>query len=300
MHSKLSPTNAVPEAHPRFPVLMSYAVMSDKAYDHLYGFKELIADPHIEMLLDSGAFTALNAGHEIKLSDYLKFLETWHDKLFGYMALDVLGDPIATDKNLQIMLKEGFKPIPVHVRGDTAARMDQLFEWSDWVALGGLRRPHAGWAKPSYVRQKMLWAKGRNVHWLGYTREGMVRAFRPYSCDSSNWATGGRWGTTNVYLGGGRWVSGHISQYVPAVFTPELVKVLAEIGYTPEKIMDKSLWRTEGDGEFRNHTPFMVTAHSAVRHSYDIRRTVGTREFLAITPIGNHGQILHEIIHQHK
>jgi len=279
---------------------MSYALIKANKDVGQRGFESMVNNPRVELLLDSGAFTALNTGAVITLDEYMLFLDKWHDKLFGYMALDVLGDPAGTDANLRVMREAGFKPVPVHVRGDDQARMDQLFEWSDWVALGGLRRPHVGWSSKSYVKQKMLWARGRNVHWLGYTNQGMVRGFKPYSCDCSNWAAGARWGTFQTYLGDWEWRNfGNVSEAVKQPFSKREVEIFAELGFTPATLRNQKYWRgtrVPGSTDYSTHGPFMVTAYSWVRFIRDMRRKVGTRMFLAPTPNGNSIELLTDMI----
>ena len=104
--SSLVPTSTTPDPKGKFPVLLSYAYARQKPEE----FALFANNPHVEVLLDSGAFTALNSGEEIHLKDYMAFLEMWRDKLFGYLALDVLGDPVGTDVNLRVMRNAGFKP----------------------------------------------------------------------------------------------------------------------------------------------------------------------------------------------
>ena len=47
-------------------------------------------------LLDSGAFTAHNAGKVITLDDYCRFIEAMPIKPWRYFQLDVVGDPDKT------------------------------------------------------------------------------------------------------------------------------------------------------------------------------------------------------------
>ena len=295
--TKLVPTSTTPDPRGRFPVLLSYALIRERPEED---FREFVENPDIEVLLDSGAFTALNTGQEIRLDEYMEFLSKWKDKLFGYLALDVLGDPAGTDRNLAVMLKEGFKPIPVHVRGDEQDRMDQLFEWSDWVALGGLRRPHVGWGSKAYVKQKMVWARGRNVHWLGYTNRQMVLAFKPYSVDCSNWASGSRWGLLDMHLGDGRWKrrgkidKGALDQPLSA----EEVAFFAKLGLAPKDVRNPKNWRLDvkSGRTLDTHVPFLATAYSWVTFIRHIRETVGTRSFLACSMIGDEHRTLLKMI----
>jgi 6-pyruvoyltetrahydropterin/6-carboxytetrahydropterin synthase len=188
----------------KLPLLISYAYLRSERPENI---ERLLTHPFIELLLDSGAFTALNAGVEIKLDEYIQFCLKWKENLFGYMALDKLQDPATTTRNLHTMLEAGLKPIPVHVLGDDERRMDELFELSDWVALGGFRRPHRGPAPYTYIKKKMAWAKGRKVHWLGFTNKPVVEGFKPFSCDCSSWMAGAMYGRVAIYIGLGRWIT---------------------------------------------------------------------------------------------
>lgn len=264
-----------------FPILVSYAY----ARKDIEPFKKLACDNRVQLLLDSGAFTAKNAGEVIQLEDYLSFLDTWGDRLFRYLALDVVGDPIATDRNLREMLRRGYKPVPVHVLGDDQRRMDQLFQLSDYVALAGLRRPHKGGAPKEYVAAKMKWAAGRPVHWLGYVREPMIAAFQPYSCDSASWMSAALYGQMTVYLGAGQWRSYQYKDAAKIVRDARVVTACKQLGYTIKDIQDPMCWRLAGKHGFTEHKfmSFNVSAVSWMRYVRDIKERWGTRVFLATT-----------------
>jgi hypothetical protein len=270
---------------PRLPVLVSYAFLKDSP-----ALCETVLNaPGVELLLDSGAFTALNAGQEIRLDRYMDFLEEWSPKLFGYMALDKLQDPVTTDANLRVMLDQGLKPIPVHVYGDDGARMDQLFEWSPWVALGGLRRPHRGAAPLTYVKQKMHWARGRNVHWLGYVRLPAIRAFKPYSVDCSSFASGVRYGNVQAYAGRGRWLNFSHEQVVAEkpYLQAEVRALLEHYGIPVEHFVDPRYWRNAGKGtgiNSRESVAMRLPCRSWVRYVMEVKQEFGTRIFMASLP----------------
>jgi hypothetical protein len=270
---------------PKLPLLVSYAFLRDMP--ELCA--ELTARPDVELLLDSGEFTAKNAGYEIVLTDYLSFLGKYGRGLFGYMALDKIQDPVQTAANLRVMLREGFKPIPIHVFGDGAARMDELFEVSEWVALGGLRRPHRGSAPVSYVSQKMQWARGRNVHWLGYVRLGAIKAFRPFSCDCSSFSSGVRYGNVQAYAGQGRWLNFQLREVLEtrAHLRPEVRQILARYDVPVEHFLDERFWRNAkgsgvGDGEA---VVVKLPFRSWVSYVMEVRRLLGTRVFIASLPV---------------
>lgn len=269
----------------KLPVLVSYAFLKDS---RALSARVLGAEG-LELLLDSGAFTALNAGHEIRLADYVAFLGEWRHRLFGYLALDRLQDPAQTDANLRAMLAEGLTPVPVHVFGDDGARMDQLFEWSDWVALGGLRRPHRGAAPLAYLKQKMAWARGRRVHWLGYVRLPALRAFRPYSADCSSFASGVRYGHVQAYAGRGRWLA-FTRESVEAekpYLRGEVRRLLDHYGIPVEHFADARFWRNTGKGsgvDPRESVVMRLPCRSWVRYVMEVKRAFGVRVFIASLP----------------
>jgi hypothetical protein len=269
----------------KLPVLVSYAFLKDSRSLT----ESALSAPGLELLLDSGAFTALNAGHEILLDRYVEFLHEWKSRLFGYMALDKLQDPVTTDANLQVMLREGLKPVPIHVYGDDGARMDQLFGWSDWVALGGLRRPHRGAAPLTYLKQKMEWAKGRKVHWLGYVRAQALRAFKPFSADCSSFASGVRYGHVQAYAGRGEWQA-FTWEKVDAeksCLRADVRRLLNDYDIPVEQFVDRHHWRysKQASGISSRETMAMVLpCRSWVRYVMETKQETGTRLFLASIP----------------
>jgi hypothetical protein len=275
----------------KFPLLTSYAYARKWSADR---WDAVANDDRFELLLDSGAFSAFNSGQEIALPDYMQFVEKYGDRLCGYMLLDKLQDPAQTEKNLLTMRGAGLAPIPIHVFGDDEARMNDLFAASPWVALGGFRRPHRGSAPASYVKAKMTWASGRRVHWLGYTNHAMVRAFKPYSCDSSNYAYTAQYGYLLLYLGAGEWTAFYRDDWFGTrgtamtkkledkQFRARVRSAVAALGIDPGRLDVPEEWK-------EHHEVCEATMRSYVRHILDVRVHVGTREFLATT--GNPGHL---------
>ena len=275
--------NAKPEPNPGFPLLVSYAYLRKQKQHDI----DWIVNSHrthgVELLLDSGAFTAFNAGHEIALDEYMAFLRKYGKSFFGYIQLDKIQDPAGSEENLRAMINEGLKPIPVHVLGDTRERMDELFALSDWVALGGFRRPHRGAAPKSYIVEKMRWARQRSVHWLGYTNRGMLQALKPYSCDCSSWNRGHRYGLLDMYLGNGRWVTVTRVEKKSFLLTEPIIRLLNDCGFSADDFYDDKNWaRNAKDGVAGSEFLTMaVAAMSWCRYILDVRKVFGTRLFLA-------------------
>lgn len=278
--TKLQPTNTKPDSGAKFPMLVSYAFLRETPPPYIAW---LLGNPNVEWLLDSGAFTAKNIGAEINLDDYMAFVQQWRKHLFGYIALDKLGDPKQTAENLSVMLKAGLSPIPVHVLGDDGRRMDELFEYSPWVALGGLRRPHRGSASLAYIKQKMLWARGRDVHWLGYTNLASVEAFRPFSCDCASWAACVMYGRSEVFTEGR--LQGVTREDI-LTKPPRLgfLKALNACGFTLAEARDLRGWRRSKDRPATSWVAAQLGARGWVEYGRKVRSYLGTRLFLATIP----------------
>lgn len=274
----------------KFPILISYAF----AKKQIAMFERWVDFDDCEILLDCGAFTAANAGHVITLAEYLAFLDKYKSRLFRYLALDKVKDPIQTDVNLKEMLQKGYKPVPVHIFGDKQDRMDELFEISDYVACAGLRRPGRGQAPKSYVAQKMSWAAGRHVHWLGYTKQSMLTTYRPYSCDSSTHGSAAQFGQMHVYLGHGGWLQCDYKSRAALIRNDKAMQIIFDLGFGYKEIEDPNCWR----GATRLGYPCeleisaVVTTDSYVRYSIDLLKKFGVRYFLAVV-LGGEREWIH-------
>lgn len=263
----------------KFPILASYAYVAKPAQRVFFDY--WLKHPAIDVLLDSGAFTAHNSGREVSLDEYCGFLDLNSDHIFRYIALDVIGDPVKSEENLKAMLKAGYKPAPVHVLGDDQRRMDELFEMSDFVCLGGLLRPGRGHAAKPYLKAKMDWAAGRPVHWLGFVRVDLFRSFRPESCDSSSWTGCERFGRIMVYLGAGRWLRCTHKERATLFASRVAMQHVKKVGYTARHLDDPGMWRNTCDPP--KNAAKNITADSWVRYVIDLYRRFGVRVFMVIS-----------------
>ncbi len=139
--------------------------------------------------LDSGAFSAFTVGKEVSLPQFTNYVDTMKTHLQNsvYFQLDVIGDPVATANNLKTMQGNGYEPIPVFTRGASIKQWKNLTDGShDLISLGGVSGGSEN--TDGYVK----WIMNRlpaeqKIHWLGYAKDPMLKAFKPYSFDSVNW-----------------------------------------------------------------------------------------------------------------
>ena len=274
------------------PVLISYHYLRNMSTDEIAYFAQGGAkEDGFEVMLDSGAFSAKNVGATIELDEYMEFVSNYgHHFEGGYVALDVLGEPDQTQKNLDIMWTNKLNPMPVHVWGDTKQRMDELFERSSKVCLGGFRRPGRGPAPKEYVVEKMRMASGRPVHWLGYTNIDMVATLTPHSCDSISWQAAKIWGRCVFYKGNGRWSAISKDEATSRRFTKMELIHMNQLGLTQGQLRNTESWSGPKGPHAR------VTTLSWLKYVLQLRKELGTRMFLAFNAMHQ----VHEFKHAMK
>jgi hypothetical protein len=164
--------------------------------------------PRIQLLLDSGAFSAWNQGTSIDLNKYIRFLREYEKHLFSYVVLDVLpsGQESArtveanergaelSDINQQRMKDAGLSPIPVFHQGES-------FKWLERMLKNGEGYIGVSSRKDLTHRQVIPWLddvwsiladnKGRPIvktHGFGITAMPMLLRYPWFTVDSTTWA----------------------------------------------------------------------------------------------------------------
>jgi len=224
-------------------------------------------------VLDSGAFTAWRTGKPVVLDDYCRFIETTKIPIWRYFALDVIGDPDGTRRNLDTMLQRGLKPIPVFTRGEDPKHLDELYEVSDVVAVGGLVGTKGN---KGFVKGIMRHVGDRKVHWLGFTSPNYVKHFRPFMCDAANWENASRFGVLRLHMGGGHY-KGFQRQTFANRPPDEAIRAVRRLGYDPNVLASEKSWRG-------TWSPLrLLGAATAIDFVTEVQRNVGTLVFLAST-----------------
>jgi len=226
----------------------------------------------VRFVLDSGAFTSWKSGKQITLDEYCRFIETLPIKPWRYFMLDVIGDPEATLRNYETMLKRGFDPIPVFTRGEDPSVLEHYYENSEVVGLGGLVYTSGN---IGYLKGIMEKVGKRKAHWLGFTRMEFLNALRPYMCDSSTWEAGARFGTLQMYMGNGKFARVSRTDFNKKP-SEAIMRRISELGHDPYKFAKEENWR--GGGSMLRK----LCASSGVAQSLDVEKHLGTKFFLAL------------------
>jgi hypothetical protein len=140
------------------------------------------------LFIDSGAFSAQSNGKHASLREYIKWIQDNRQSLDLYAALDVIGDPVKTRRNLEIMRAEGLDPVPVFHAMGPLEEFDRLVEERPpLIAIGGMVSYLGGGAKTAIfqrIAEIFDRANGTPLHGFGVaTSAGTDFPWR--SCDAS-------------------------------------------------------------------------------------------------------------------
>jgi len=172
-------------------VLVSFAYMKDSV-DWAIELNE-----NYDLFVDSGAFSARHSGAEIDIDEYIEWLGKVEPEVIA--GLDVIGDPIATEKNIAYMEEAGLVVLPTYHPGEELHYLKAMVERYDYIALGGIaslgeRTKAEGWLKKSW---RTIYEMGRTdlkVHGFGMTNKELMGRFPWHSVDSTSWLAGVRFG----------------------------------------------------------------------------------------------------------
>ena len=255
-------------------LLLSYALTTQKDLDVI----AKTTPPDTKIIIDSGAFTAFKTGKEVTLKGYAKFLRDISFIPYGYINLDIIGDPAASMRNYKLMVKMGFNPVPVITKGGSVDEFDEYAK-APFVALGGLvgamtsRNEKIGWI------DKCVHAANKHnikLHLLGLTSPKLLMRWPIASADSSSWDSSARYGSFSLYKGGGRMLSFDRSDVKNKIQNdPHLKMLVKQHGASPYELIEESNWR--GGGSLNA----AISARAYIKYSNDFERTTGKKLFIA-------------------
>jgi len=248
-------------------LLFSYAYLNGTIIN-------LLNNKDINFLLDSGAFSAWKLKKEIKLDDYCKFVESLPFAPWKYFTLDVIGNPKETLNNYNIMKERGFNPIPIFTRGEDIGMIDEYYKTSDIIGIGGLV---GTMGNKGFVKGIMKKIGDRKCHWLGFTNPNYINYFKPFSADSSSWASGLMYGVIHLYLGFGKWERLTRNKKPSA----RACQRISELGFDLNELKIREKWRNKRANETFRSIPMA----SYIKYIQDIENRIGTKIFLAIADL---------------
>lgn len=165
----------------------------------------------VDVLIDSGAFSAHTSGATVDAGAYAAWLREWDGRAYAALNLDVIGDAAASARNHTELLAAALPMpvVPVFHAGQDVGTLDAVCSTSPgWVAFGGLVRVKdrrdavARWC--GYMERQAR-ARGCRVHALGVA--GLPLKHAPFwSADASTWTMAHRRGYLCLWDAGARMV----------------------------------------------------------------------------------------------
>jgi hypothetical protein len=157
------------------------------------------------VLIDSGAFTDYMVGRKamaqgtdyspITLAEYADWLSPRASHLWGYIALDVIRNPVETRRRLEAMVARGLRPMPVVVVGSDIGEARDLVQLNRHICIAG-----AVDGSEHYIHQRLwrVWeaTQGQAMpHALGYFGFPAVFGLPVHSYDASTFIYGDSFGS---------------------------------------------------------------------------------------------------------
>lgn len=264
-------------------ILIAYPYFTNNIMDLIVKYKD-----KINLLVDSGAFTAHSKGKIITLDEYCNFLDNLPVKPWHYFMLDVIGNSELTMKQYEEMLYRGYRPIPIFTQGEKFETLDKFYETSDLVGVGSLVGTKGN---KKYLQYLMKQAADRKIHWLGFTALNFIKKYRPYCCDSSSFTMAMRFGTMHVYLGKGRPILNLKRKDFIDKPNPEILKRIEQFGYNSKDCSKSIHWKNRG-------TVSKISVASWVALSIEVKKVLGTNLFLAVSNDLNFKDVMKEFNYQ--
>lgn len=168
-------------------------------------------------IADSGAFTAMNTGKKIDSKFIDQYIE-WivENGIQHYIEMD-LDEIIGVQKTAEIRKyiedSVGIKSIQTWHKERGLNGWIEMCESCDYIAISMSRKTNVSrWIyeqkfKPLETLMHYAYKNKTKVHALGCTNFNVLKRFHFYSCDSSSFTSGSRYGT--IY----NWEGDHLQQY---------------------------------------------------------------------------------------
>lgn len=177
---------------------------------HYVGKQRYVDDmrqDHAQIFLDSGAFSAYTLGVELRVEDYVDYIQRNRDILrvedgiVMASVLDGIGDPLQTWRNQQKMEAMGVKPLPCFHAGEDEQYLEWYVQNYDYITLGGMvgssTKQLCIWLDHVWERYLVDGAGNPRlkVHGFGITSTPIMERYPWFSVDSSSWLQSASFGT---------------------------------------------------------------------------------------------------------
>ena len=184
------------------------------SYAYLYSNKDLISylknqtsNGNINLMLDSGAFTARNAKSDfshVNVDTYCSFLEDFEPYPEKYVMLDVIGNATLSRKNYEIMINRGLKPMFVMTMYDKDYNyLRETLKINKNICVAGGANTKGPWLIKRFQDVFIQSNKEAKIHGLAFVTYPNMLRLPLASVDSSSWnASAARFGLFQYWNNG--------------------------------------------------------------------------------------------------
>jgi len=183
-------------------------ILCSFAYPEPFFSKKLLKRHGVRLMIDSGAFTAWSQGREVKLEDYLNFIEQNRDVINDQyiVCLDVIrggrtDKPTQKDydeaarlglENYYKMKERGVKSIPVFHQGENFVWLEKMIQECDYIGVSA-NNDYSDSVKDKWLYECFYVIKKSKkpdikTHGFGITSPALLAKYPYTSVDSSAWA----------------------------------------------------------------------------------------------------------------
>jgi hypothetical protein len=151
--------------------------------------------------LDSGAFSARNAGADIDPDEYARFAARNAADVDIVANLDVHMDASSNAAMLDRLNAQGANALPVVHPGIPWKLLEQYAEQYPFVLLGGMVGAAGDMMRWCDHAVRLLAKHGSVAHGFGQTNVTIASNIPFWSCDSTSWLSGVRYGNVALWTG---------------------------------------------------------------------------------------------------
>lgn len=179
-------------------MLISYHYFRDVDLDREVG--KLPVRPIL--FADSGAFSSETLGVPIRIEEYAAWVHRWKHHFAVVANLDVIGCAEGSYRNLKHLERLGVRAMPVYHTGEPWEFFDRYVREYPYIALGGaVGFPPAKlmpWGIECFRRRNRL-GSSCQFHGFGQTSSAAILGLPWFSCDSSSWVAGSKFGRVPLF-----------------------------------------------------------------------------------------------------
>lgn len=225
--------------------------------------------PSYQFFADSGAWSAMNSGSHIRFAEYEAWLRQWSHLFAAYCNLDVMTDHIATRRNHEAMVVDGFNPVAVVHMGEP---LDALRWYCDngytYLGLGRMvGRPTAAVMRWLGECFDIAAAYPEVVfHGFGLTRAEVLLQLPFFSVDSSSFTQARRFGMLRLFDGRGHYTAFHWRDRKEVYRNAELIR---SYGVDPADLLnDHRRWNLHLSTAISAMSWARIEAHARKLHGH--------------------------------